>query len=290
MPPPLIAVPNVSEGRDAKVVEDLRVAPTRAGARVLDVHSDAIHNRSVFTLAGGEEELVNAAGELARACHVIDLTTHTGVHPRLGALDIFPILVLDGPARAVAAADRAAATIWATAGFPVYLYGEAARRETTRNLPDIRTGGLDRLARRATEDLPPDVGDANFDPRWGVVCVGARPPLIAFNVWVEAPLETARQIAAGVRSRGGGPPGIRALGLPRDHKTSQVSLNLVAPEKTGIDRAFAEIARRAEAEGVVIRGTEIVGLPLERHLPDPKREAARLLIEPSRSLESVLRS
>lgn len=291
MPSPLIAVPNVSEGRRRHVIDDLSEAVVKAGARVLDVHRDAAHNRSVFTISGREEELVEAAPGLARACHVLDLTTHSGVHPRLGVLDVFPFVILDEePGALIACARRAATAIWEAARIPVYLYGEAALRQETSALPDIRAGGLARLRERAGRDLPPDVGSSPIDPRYGVVCVGARPPLIAFNVWLNAPHGVAQNIAARVRSRSGGSPGIRALGLELDSQKSQVSLNLTSPDVTGIDDAFAQVASWAKKEGASIIGTEIVGLPLERHLPDPKREAARLLMEPGRSLESVLRN
>ena len=291
MPLPLIAVPNVSEGRRIDVIEELRRSVEGAEARVLDVHSDPVHNRSVLTIAGHEEQLVGAAAELARASRAIDLTEHTGIHPRLGSLDVYPFVIVDEASRrAVGAARRAAHAIWETAGLPVYLYGEAARRDSARDLPSLRAGGLAGITRRAGSDLPPDVGAARIDPRYGVVCVGARTPLIAFNVWVKADAATAQRIAARIRPGNGGPRGVRSFGWSLGGETSQVSMNLTAPDETGIDRAFDEVARWVDAEGVAITATEIVGLPLERHLPDPKREAARLLIEPGRSLESVLLS
>ena len=186
MSSPSIAIPNVSEGRDKQLIQDLREAAERDGARVVYVHSDGAHNRSVFTVAGTDDELVAAAAALAHACLAIDLVSHSGVHPRLGALDVYPFVVQDEPDASIASAQRAAETIWESARVPVYLYGLAARRSTTRHLPDVRRGGLIELARRARSELPPDVGDPHIDPRRGVVCVGARPPLVAFNVWVRA--------------------------------------------------------------------------------------------------------
>ena len=283
----MIAIPNISEGRRADLINDLRRSISPSG--LLDVHSDPAHNRSVFTIAGDGATLVEAAVRLAQACRALDLTTHSGVHPRLGVLDVFPVVLLEedaGPA--IACARQAAQAIWEGAGIPVYLYGEAAVRRETRALPDIRAGGLERLAQRAATDLPPDIGSPDIDPRYGVVCAGARGPLIAFNVLLDAPRDIAQRIAERVRSSAGGPPGVRALALAMDARTSQVSMNLTEPDVTGIDEVFGRISSLASAENVRVTATEIVGLPLERHLPDPKREAARLLIEPSRSLESVL--
>ncbi len=125
---PPIAVPNVSEGRDQKVLASLRHAIQQAGARVLDVHSDEVHHRSVFTIAGSNDQLIDAAADLARACAVIDLTSHSGAHPRLGALDVYPFVVLEDVEEPVEAAGRAAVAVWEKAGIPVYLYGLAARR------------------------------------------------------------------------------------------------------------------------------------------------------------------
>jgi glutamate formiminotransferase / 5-formyltetrahydrofolate cyclo-ligase len=141
------------------------------------------------------------------------------------------------------------------------------------------------LMQRAENDLPPDLGDG-IDERRGVVCVGARDVLIAFNVLLEAPIDVARRVASGVRSSAGGFPGVRALALPYEGGRVQVSLNLADPVATDIDRAFEKVARRARSEGASIVATEIVGLVPERFLP--KGEAARLLTLPSRSLESVL--
>lgn len=275
----LIGVPNVSEGRDADVVDHLIAGVTLHGLRVLDVHSDPRHNRSVLTITGAPLELSDGLTELAeRAASSIDLRRHTGVHPRLGALDVCPIVPFEQPMQdAVVVARRTAGSI-ARLGIPVYLYGAAALREAARELPDIRRGSL-----------APDLGGPEIDARTGTVCVGARGPLIAFNVNVAADSEAARTIAASVRESDGGTRGVRALGFSLDERTSQISMNLVEPTVCGIDAAFKEVKRAAEVLGLEITATEIVGLVEERFLPDPTREAARLLIEPGRSLESVLR-
>jgi glutamate formiminotransferase len=282
----LLAVPNVSEGRSAVRIRALADAVAATGARILDVHADAVHNRSVITVTGPTTNLEEAILALCIACSYIDLTRHEGVHPRLGRLDVCPFVPHEAAMEAaVAAARRVGELIHDRTGLPVYFYGEAALREATRSLPDLRRGGLTTLMQRAENDLPPDLGDG-IDERRGVVCVGARDVLIAFNVVLEASIEVARRVAMGVRSSAGGLPGVRALALPYEVGRVQVSLNLGDPAATGIDRAFEEIARRARSEGASIVSTEIVGLVPERFLP--KGEAARLLPQPSRSLESVL--
>ncbi|MDQ4143078.1 MAG: glutamate formiminotransferase [Actinomycetota bacterium] len=289
---PVIAVPNVSEGVDVALLAALAGSITRGGSRVLDVHSDAVHNRSVFTITGDATSLARSAAELALGCKVIDLREQSGVHPRLGSLDVFPF-VWDGsdPSPAIDLANRAGAAIASSADLPVFLYGAAARRPETRSLPELRRGGLLELRRRiAEEGLLPDEGPADVEPSRGVVCVGARGPLIAFNVWLRSDARTARRIAARVRSSGGGPPGVRALGWSMGDDRAQVSMNLTSPGKTGIDQAFEAVATLSREEDVAITACEIVGLPPERYLPDEKREAARLLIKPGRSLESALRS
>jgi glutamate formiminotransferase len=265
-------------------------AVTATGGRVLDVHSDAVHNRSVITLTAESSALPGVLSALAIVASSIDLTKHRGVHPRLGGLDVCPVVPHDDLMEAaVATAHRAGRSIHAATGLPVYFYGAAALRPEASDLPSIRRGGLDELSRRAELDFPPDLGSLPFDPASGVVCVGARDVLIAFNIWLRCPVDQAREIARAVRTSGGGPPGIRSLGLAIDQApTSQVSMNLIEPAITGIDRAFDAVAQRARRAGVRIVATELVGLLPERYLPDGNAEAARLLIEPGRSIESVL--
>lgn len=284
---PLLAIPNVSEGRRSTVIDALAGAVGGSGGTVLDSHSDAVHNRTVFTVAG---DIPKAMSELAAAaCEHIDLTAHRGVHPRLGVLDVCPIVpyreTIDD---AIALASATAEEITRRTTIPIFLYGEAARRPETRNVADLRRGGLAALVERMRKGLAPDLGPAVIDPRLGVVCVGARGPLIAFNVWLGADLHTARLIARRVRTAGGGPKGVRALGLPIDEGVAQVSMNLTSPEDTGIDQAFEAVERTARPLGAQVTATEIVGLVEGRFLPDPKKQAARLLMAPGRSIESVL--
>jgi glutamate formiminotransferase len=286
---PLLAIPNVSEGRDSSLVAEMVRTVSSAGGRVLDLHSDGAHNRSVLTVSGDDNDLVTSMGALALAARRIDLRQQTGAHPRLGSLDVCPIVPHEASVQeAVRAAHRAGREIAERAGLPVYFYGAAALRAETRELPDLRRGGLARLRERIAKDLPPDRGPRSIDDRCGVVCVGARGPLIAFNAWIEAGEPTAVEMARRVRSTGGGLPGVRALGLPIGATSSQVSMNLTDPARTGIDDVFSMLQRVAAGLGVIITATEIVGLVPERFLPDPDAQAARLLMSPGRSIEDAL--
>jgi glutamate formiminotransferase len=285
----LIAVPNVSEGRDEVLIAELERAVSDSGARALDVHSDADHNRTVLTVFGSEDRLVDALVSLAGAARAIDISSQPGVHPRLGSLDVCPVVPHGSPmSEAVGVAVEVGRLIWDRARLPVYLYGEAARRPETRELPDLRRGGLATLASRAVHDLPPDFGGPHLDPTNGVVCVGARDVLIAFNVNVSGDEADARALAADVRNQLGR-EGVRALGLwlPR-RAVAQVSMNLTQPHRAGIEDAFGVVRAHAESRGVAIVETEIVGLVPERYRPKDDASAARLLLRPGRTLESVI--
>jgi glutamate formiminotransferase len=282
-----VAVPNVSEGRDRVLVDRLAGSVAAAGAIVADVHSDPVHNRSVITASGEPATLVDAMAALAEACRAIDLTRHRGVHPRLGALDVCPFVTDPLPvADAVAAARSAGAAIWERARLPVYLYGYAATRPECERLPDLRRGGLERIVERSRDDLPPDFGSAPVDARHGIVCVGARDVLVAFNVWLRSDLGAARTIAAAVRRAG--LPGVRTLALDLGNGLAQVSMNLTRPGDAGVDRAFEAVASLAAEANVQVHATELVGVPPERYMPDPDAQAARLLRGPGRSLELAL--
>jgi glutamate formiminotransferase len=282
-------IPNVSEGRNEDRLRTLAAAVRNQGGRVLDVHADPIHNRCVLTVTGKNADLVNASSALALEAAAIDLTLHEGIHPRLGGLDVCPFVPhVDDMGRAIAAAHAAGHAIATKANLPVYFYGAAALQPAAAELPRLRRGGLELLIRRARDGFTPDVGPTEIDPARGVVCVGARGPLIAFNVWLKADSASARDIAAAVRSSGGGPPGIRALGLRIDDFLSQVSMNLVDPEITGIDAAFEAVHAAAAERGAEIHATEIVGLVPERYMPDPDAQAARLLVTPGRCLDPLL--
>lgn len=287
---PLIAIPNVSEGADREVIERLQGAASRGGASLLDKHSDAVHNRTVFTLTGTAPELVAGLAALAEeAAALIDLTRHEGAHPRVGCLDVCPLVPEEEPMeRAIAVALEVAQQIVRRASLPVYLYGTASRREPPLELPQIRKGGLGHLMERCTAGFLPDLGAVSIDPTTGVVCVGARDVLVAFNVWLDAPPATARDIARDIRAVDGGLPGVRALGLPLPSGGSQVSMNLVEPRRTGVEAALAAVEGAAELKGAAVTAAELVGLVPQRFMPDPDAKATRLLIQPGRSLEAAL--
>src|SRR5829696_7421864 len=256
----LESVPNFSEGRDRDTIEALAEALS-SRARLLDVHADADHNRSVFTLVGEEDELADAlAAGVARARERIDLRRQEGAHPRIGAADIVPIVPLvpgeieRAKALAFAVADRIGGL-----SLPVFLYGESA---PGRGPAFFRRGGPDELQRRIDAgELVPDFGPSRLDPGAGGVLVGARRALIAFNVNLRGTVEAAREVAAAVREAGGGFPGVRALGLdlPRAGLV-QVSMNVEDWEAAALHDIVARVAAEAEARGVEVVGSELVGL------------------------------
>jgi glutamate formiminotransferase len=288
---PLLAIPNISEGRDQDVIRTLVADIADAGVRVLDVHSDRAHHRSVFTVTGLPDAIVASMTRLAEWAATVDLRAHSGVHPRLGALDVCPIVPFDEPmSAAIEVAHATGEAIAERTSLPVYFYQEAARRETTRELPSLRRGGLHGLIERASE-VPPDAGSREINERTGVVCVGARTELIAFNVWLATDAGAATSIAARVRESAGGLAGVRALGVGIDDTpTSQVAMNLVEPATTGIEEAFEAVEKTAGEIGAGVVATEIVGLVREDYLPPENSRAARLLLRPGRSVELAIRS
>jgi glutamate formiminotransferase len=259
---PLEAVPNFSEGRDRAVVDAIGRA-LGEHATLLDVHSDEDHNRSVLTLVGEEAELVGAllAG-IAVARERIDLGAHDGAHPRIGAADVVPLVPLrpEDMERARTAALELARRIGSELELPVFLYGELA---PGRGPAFFRRGGTAELQRRIDEgEVVPDFGPPRLDALGGGVIVGARRPLIAFNVnLVGTDVEAAREIARVVRERDGGFPGVRALGLllPRAGH-AQVSMNVEDWEASPLADIVAVIEREATARGVEVAGSEVVGL------------------------------
>jgi glutamate formiminotransferase len=259
---PLESVPNVSEGRDHAVIDAVG-ASFAAHARLLDVHTDPDHNRSVFTLVGDEHELVEALlSGIACAREQIDLRTHAGAHPRIGVADVVPIVPLrpEDMTHACAAAAELARRIGEELGLPVFLYGELA---PGRGPAFFRRGGPEELQRRIDAgELVPDHGPRQLDPSAGGVIVGARPPLIAFNVdLVGANAEAARAIARVIRERDGGFPGVRALGLELPQAGhAQVSMNVEDWEASPLHEIVAAIEREAAARGVEVAGSELVGL------------------------------
>lgn len=284
---PLISIPNVSTA-DVEKVSALTTVVEEKETRVLDVHLDEEHGRSVLTCTGETRALIDAMSKLAiEAASLIALHHHEGAHPRVGALDVCPFVPHQVEMETAILAAHATGRRIGAAGIPVFFYGAAS--DPSRSLPEIRAGGLPGLLERVAGGLEPDEGPRTIDPDTGVVCVGARDVLIAFNVWIDGDLEIARRIATHIRAGLVGLPGVRALGLAVSaHGESQVSMNLVSPEETGIERVFERIEALASKEGCRPVATEIVGLVPERFLPDPDATAARLLIEPGRCLEAAL--
>jgi glutamate formiminotransferase / 5-formyltetrahydrofolate cyclo-ligase len=259
---PLEAVPNFSEGRDRLTIEAIGEA-LADNARLLDVHSDADHNRSVYTLVGSEEELVaSLLGGIETARERIDLRRQDGAHPRIGAADVVPIVpIRAGDAgRAEATALELARRVGEDLGLPVFLYGDV-----TPGLGPafFRRGGPAELQRRLDAgELAPDFGPARLDERAGGVLVGSRPPLIAFNVNLAGDdLEAVQEVARAVRERDGGFPGVRALGLrlPRAGHV-QVSLNIEDWRAAPLHEVVAAVDREASARGLRVAGSELVGL------------------------------
>jgi len=258
---PLESVPNFSEGRDPGTIGALADA-LGGKARLLDVHADADHNRSVYTLVGSGKELVESlVAGIAVARERIDLRRHEGAHPRIGAADVVPLvpLVPDDLARAREAALELAERVGGELGLPVFLYGELGGG---RGPAFFRAGGTDELARRVADaELAPDYGPARLDERAGAVLVGARRPLIAFNVNLRGSLDAAREVAAVVRERDGGFPGVRALGLELPSAgLVQVSMNVEDYEAAALHEIVARVEQEAAARGAEVAGSELVGL------------------------------
>ena len=254
-------MPNFSEGRDSATVDAIGDALGEK-AELLDVHSDADHNRSVFTLVGDEHQLVDAllAG-IACARDRIDLTRHEGAHPRIGAADVVPLVpIADGDMpRARKAARELARRIGDELDLPVFLYGELS---PGLGPAFFRTGGPERLQRRIDEgELAPDYGPKRLDDQAGGVLVGARRPLIAFNVNLRGALDAARAIAAAVRESGGGFPGVRALGLELPSVgLVQVSMNVEDWEAAALHEIVARVDEEARSHDAEVMGSELVGL------------------------------
>jgi glutamate formiminotransferase len=257
--PLLVAVPNLSEGRDLHKLERLQGAV--APARLLDVHTDSDHNRSVFTLAGRQGELAKGLVALALAVvEEIDMRAHEGVHPHVGALDVMPVVWVDEEGRGAACAEAltAAALVADGAGVPVFLYGDLATRPEQVERAWIRRGGPAELARRMEAgELSPDYGPPRAHPSAGATLATARPPLLAFNVDLDSDdVELAKSIASELRESGGGPAGVRALGLFLEARgRAQVSTNVHDHRAV----ALGEIVERVRARAPVAEA-ELIGL------------------------------
>ncbi len=278
----LLAVPNVSEGRDEQALSAIGGAFAQGGARLLDVHRDPDHHRAVFTVAGEPGTLALAVLAGAReALARIDLTRHHGVHPHVGALDVAPIVHVTGEDRGAACAEALvlADELGRTLAVPAFLYGGLADGRTRA---ELRRGGVAALAKRVEEgELVPDFGPARIDPRTGATLVAARPPLVAFNLELAPPatVKDARGVATTIREGGAaGLPGVRAIGLElASTGTAQVSCNLEDPARVPLRELVAAVRRhalvaRAELVGLA-PAAAFAGFPADVPIPgfDPER-------------------
>ncbi len=276
-------VPNFSEGRSPEKVREIAAAVAAVpGVRLLDYSWDADHNRSVVTFLGRPEDVQAAAMAAGgTALELIDLNGHEGVHPRIGAVDVVPFIPLAGAAMAdaVTAAHRFGQAFAARHGIPVFFYGAAAINPAYRELSEIRRGGLPGLmARLVAGDWRPDSGPSQCSERTGAVAVGARMPLIAFNINLQTDnLGLARRIAGKIREANGGLPGVKALGLfLASRNLAQVSMNITDFRRTSLLDVFAFVHREATAAGEEILESELIGLAPQDALNEETAVAIRL--------------
>ena len=262
----LECVPNISEGRDREKIRAIADEIKRhQGVRLLDVSSDLDHNRSVFTFIGEPEAVREAALAFAvKAIELIDMRSHKGAHPRLGAVDVVPFVPIQGIEMedAVAVAKEFGRELGGL-GVPVYFYEEAATAPHRRDLPSIRKGEYEGLPEKLKDPLwRPDVGPLSFNPKSGATVAGARFPLVAYNVNLKTEnLALAKEIARKVRFKDGGFPHVRAMGVDLKEKGMvQVSMNLTNYRVTNLHRVYEFIREEAREKGVEVGESEIVGL------------------------------
>ena len=297
MPSLIECVPNFSEGRRPAVLDEITRAISQIdGVTLLDFSRDETHNRSVVTFAGNAEPVVRAAtAAVGRALELIDMSVHTGAHPRIGSVDVIPFVPLGNTrlSECVDLARRFGELVAKTYELPVYLYGEAALRPDRRRLADVRRGQYEGLKAEigTNPERAPDYGPARLHPKGGAVAVGARKPLIAFNVNLTTDdVALAKKIAHAIRESSGGLPAIQAMGLllenPGERSYAQVSMNLVDWERTGIAAAVREVRRLAREGGADIDHCELVGLAPTGALLEVASDALRLReFSPEQALE-----
>lgn len=270
MPQIVECVPNFSEGQRREVIdaiaEEIRRTP---GARLLDVQADESHNRCVLSFVGDLKTVQAAALAAARrAVELVDMNQHHGEHPRIGAVDVVPFVPIAGVTmeECVSAARELGRMIWDALRVPVFFYAEAATRPERRRLPDIRKGEYEGLTQKLADPTwAPDVGEPRPHPTAGVTVVGARRPLIAYNINLTTDdVEIARKIARAVRESSGGLVNVQAMGVTSESGRAQVSMNLLDYTKTPVHRAFEQVRLEAARYGVNILESEVVGLiPLD---------------------------
>ncbi|TMJ06367.1 MAG: glutamate formimidoyltransferase [Bacillati bacterium ANGP1] len=270
MPQLVECIPNFSEGRRRDAIDAIADEVRRtAGARLLDVQADESHNRCVLTFVGDLRAVTNAAlAATRRAVELIDMTTHRGEHPRLGAVDVIPLVPISGVTmeECASAARDLGRQIWETLHVPVYFYAEAATRPERRRLPDIRKGEYEGLAQKmADPEWAPDAGDPKPHPTAGAIVVGARRPLIAYNIDLATDdVAVAKKIAKAARESSGGLVNVQAMGVVSESGRAQVSMNLLDYTTTPVHRAFELVRVEAARYGVEILESEVVGLiPLD---------------------------
>jgi len=288
-------VPNVSEGRRAEVIEAVADEVRRTeGVRLLNIQSDQSHNRSVITFAGSPAAAAEAAFALcARAVALIDMNAHHGEHPRLGAVDVVPFVPIAEVTmdEAVRLALALGARIWEVLRVPVYFYAQAAQRPERVRLPDIRRGEYEGLSQKmADPDWAPDAGEPAPHPTAGAVVVGARRPLIAYNINLStSDVAVAKKIARAVRESSGGLAAVQAMGVRSAAGQAQVSMNLLDYETTSITAAYEAVRREAATAGVAIAESEIVGLvPLDALMDAARAGLALRGFDRSQILETHL--
>ena len=266
-------VPNFSEGRRPEVIQAIRDAIAAvARVAVLDVSSDASHNRTVITFVAPIATVAEAAfAGIREACDRIDLTTHQGEHPRMGAADVVPFVPIEGTTMedCIALARSLGERVGRELGIPVFLYERAATRPDRVNLADVRRGQFEGLRDEigTNRARTPDYGPDRIHPTAGAIAIGARPILVAYNVYLgpESNLDVAKKVAAAVRGSSGGLAHVKGMGIVVDGQ-AQVSMNLVDTDKTPVHRAFDVVKMEAAAQGVSTTWSEVVGLIPERQL------------------------
>jgi glutamate formiminotransferase len=283
----IACVPNVSEGRRRAVIDALAAAiGTVPGVSLLDYSADVSHNRSVFTFIGHAAAIEQAVVALyEQAVAGIDLRTHRGVHPRMGAVDVVPFIPIgdETMATCVSVSRRVGAVVSSRFQIPVYLYEESAARPERRNLEAIRRGGFERLAARmALPAWEPDFGPLTPHPTAGASAIGARPPLIAFNVNLATDrVDVASAIARAVRQSSGGLPFVKAMGVHlAERGIVQVSMNLTNYQRTSVRRAFEAVKAEADHRGIGILESEVIGAVPPDAVSESELAALRLRARP----------
>jgi len=271
-------VPNFSEGRNKKIINAIFSAAKKVkSVKVFELEWDKSHNRSLFTIVGEPNDVLNSVFEsIKTATDLIDMEKHKGEHPRIGATDVVPFVPVSGVSmkECVDLANKLGKKVSDELGIPVYLYEEAAKKKDRRNLAEVRQGEYEGLKEEIEKnpDKKPDFGPSHFHPTAGAIVIGARKYLIAYNVNLDTnDISLAKEIAAKIREKNGGLPGVKALGF-KVNGLAQVSMNLTDYEKTNIDQAYQVIEKEAKARKIKIKNSEIYGMiPLDALVDAVKR-------------------